>query len=350
MEKGLLLVTGAGGFLGRHVAPFLREKGWAVRAMVRPNSPLPPWCRGEETVQADLLDRESLERACAGVKGVVHMAALLNIPLETRDEKERLRRVNLEGTALLLEACRKAGVEEFVLLSSVAAQGDPPPGEVGTEDSPERPDREYGRTKLEAERLLAKARSEWGLRTLVLRPVVVYGEGDKGNVARMMRALKKRRFFLVSGGKARKSLVYAGNVAAALAHLLPLEGRPWEGKKFLVMDPRPYSLAELSRAMARALGVPPPRLSLPALPLLLAGGVLEGLARPFGRRPLFSAHTVRKLASDLLYSGERLFLETGFEPPYALEEALERTARWIEEEEEKKEEEIPKAPGPGSSP
>ncbi len=325
-------MTGAGGFLGRHVAPLLREKGWALRTMVRPGSPPPPWCKQEETVRADLLDPESLERACEGVFGVVHMAALLNVALETDEAKRRLRRINLEGTTLLLEACRKAGVEEFTFLSSVAAQGDPLPGEVGTENSPERPNREYGRTKLEAERLLARARAEWGLRTLVLRPVVVYGEGDKGNVARMMRAVKKKRFLLVSGGKARKSLVYAGNLAAALAHLLPLEGKPWEGRTYIVMDPRPYSVAELSRAMARALGVPPPRLSLPAFPLLLAGGILEALARPLGRRPLLSAHTVRKLASDLLYSGERLFLETRFEPPYSLQEALERTARWIEEE------------------
>ncbi len=332
MEKGPLLVTGAGGFLGRHVVPFLRKEGWEIRTMLRPGAPLPPWCRKEETLRADLLDQESLESACRGISGLVHLAALLNVPLETREARERLRRVNLEGTAGLLEASRKEGVREFILFSSVAAQGDPPPGIVGTEESPERPDREYGRTKLQAERLLARARAEWGLKTLVLRPVVVYGEGDKGNVARMMDALRRRRFFLVARGKAKKSLVYAGNVAAALAHLLPLEGKPWEGKTYILMDPRPYSLAELSSAMARALGVPPPRLSLPALPLLLAGGILEALARPLGKRPLLSAHTVRKLTSDLLYSGERLFHETGFKPPYCLEQALAKTARWIEEE------------------
>ncbi len=332
MEKGPLLVTGAGGFLGRHVVPALREAGLRPRPMIRPGSPTPPWCRDLEVVRADLLDRGSLEKACKGAAGVVHMAALLNIPLETPREKERLRRVNLEGTRLLLEACRKEGVEEFLFFSSVAAMGDPPPGVTATEDLPENPNREYGRTKLEGERLLARARREWGLRTLVLRPVVVYGEGDKGNVVRMMRALAKRRFFLLSGGRAKKSLVYAGNLAAALVHLLPLEGKPWEGRTYIAMDERPYSLAELASAMARALGVPPPGLSLPAWPLFLAGGLLEALARPFGLRPLFSAHTVGKLTRDLLYSGERLFLETGFKPPYCLEEAMEKTARWLKEE------------------
>ena len=332
MEKGLLLVTGAGGFLGRHLVPRLREEGWPLRTLIRPGRSRPPWCAPEETVPGDLLEPESLRRACRGAFGVVHLAALLNVPLETAREKERLRKVNLEGTRFLLEACREEGVREFLFFSSVAAMGDPPPGEVAAEDFPPRPNREYGRTKLEAERLLARARETWGVRTLVLRPVVVYGEGDKGNVARMMRSLAEGRFFLVSGGKARKSLVYAGNLAAAAAHLLPLEGRPWEGRTYIAMDERPYSLKELSEAMARALGVPPPKISLPAFPLLLAGTLLEALARPFGRRPLFSAHTVKKLTRDLLYRGERLFLETGFKPPYCLEEALERTARWLEEE------------------
>ena len=332
MDKGLLLVTGAGGFLGRHLVPRLQEEGWPLRAMIRPGAPKPPWSAGAEVVEADLLDPKSLCKACRGVRGVVHLAALLNVPLETAREKERLRKVNMEGTLRLLDACREEGVREFLFFSSVAAMGDPPPGRVGAEDLPEKPEREYGRTKLEAERLLGGAREQWGLRTLVLRPVVVYGEGDKGNVARMMRSLAKGRFFLLSGGKARKSLVYAGNLAAAAAHLLPLEGKPWEGKTYIAMDERPYSLKELSTAMAKALGVPPPRLSLPAFPLLLAGAFLEGLARPFGLRPLFSAHTVKKLTRDLLYSGERLFLETGFKPPFCLEEALERTARWIKEE------------------
>ena len=176
---------------------------------------------------------------------------------------------------------------------------------------------------------MAKARREWGLRTLVLRPVVVYGEGDKGNVIRMLRSIRRRRFALVAGGRARKSLVYAGNLAAAVAHLLPLEDR-WEGDTFIAMDPRPYSLKELAAAMAAALGVPPPRLSLPALPLRLVGGTLEALCRPLGVRPLLSAHTVRKLTTDLVYDGSQLVAKTGFQHPFDLAAGLARTVTDLE--------------------
>ena len=334
MEPSTTLVTGAGGFLGRHVVPLLlARRDRCLRVMLRPGRPLPPWCEdpGIEVVRADLERQEELDRVCQGVATVVHLAARLNIPLETPREKELLHRVNREGTARLLQAGRRAGIEEFLFLSSVAAMGDPPRGVVADESLPPRPGRAYGHSKLQAEGLLARARREWGLRTVILRPVVVYGEGDRGNVVKMFLALRRRRFVLLGGGKARKSLVYAGNVAAAVDHLLPIRP-PWEGRTYIVMDEPAPSLAELGRAMARALGIPPPRLTLPAWPFRLAGAALELACRPCGRRPLFSAHTVQKLTTDLLYSGRLLQDETGFKPPFCLDAGLARTARWIQEE------------------
>lgn len=333
MMNQTLLVTGAGGFLGRHVVPELARAGWALRVLLRPGRPVPPWCQGPrlEAHPGDLDDPASLAAACRGVGTVVHLAARLNVPLETGQEKERLMEVNARGTARLLEACREAGVGEFVLLSSVAAMGDPPRGVVATETLPPAPDRVYGTSKLEAERAAGEARRTWGLKSVILRPVVVYGEGDRGNVARMLGAVARRRFVLLGGGTAAKSLVYAGNVAAAIRHVLPLSP-PWEGKTYILVDEPPRTLADLARAMAAALGVAPPTLPMPAWPLLLAGTLLEGLSRPFGRRPLLSAHTVRKLTRDLLYSGEAFRSETGFRPPFALEEALARTATWYREE------------------
>lgn len=332
MEVRNILVTGASGFIGRHVVPELERRGHRVRGMIRRGGQRPPWLESVETVEADLLDKDSLNSACKDMDTIVHLAARLNVPVETKEEKELLWKVNLDGTANLLDAAEAAGAGEFVFVSSVAAMGSPPHGETWDESAGENPDRVYGRSKLEAERLVERAGEEWSMKYVILRPVIVYGEGDKGNVLKMFRAIRRKRFFILGEGSARKSLVYAGNVAKAISHIIPIR-EEWNGKKYILTDERPYTILEMAEAMARALSMNPRFLRLPAGPFIVASGIMDFLLKPFHISPIFSRHNLEKFLRDMVFSGDKFQADTGFRPPVCLEEALKKTARWLIEEE-----------------
>ena len=181
-----VLVTGAGGFVGRRVVARLAAAGVPVRALVRTGevegaSPLVTSARG------DLFDAGSLREAAKGCRAVVHLAAKTH-DVSGAGSLEDYRRINVEGTRALLEATLGAGAEVFCFVSSVKAIGE---GSASTldEDAPERPETPYGVTKLEAERLVASLAGAAGARWTVLRLPLVYGEGVKGNLARMLAAM-----------------------------------------------------------------------------------------------------------------------------------------------------------------
>src|SRR5437773_2743613 len=161
-------VTGATGFIGRHLVADLVNRGVDVRAIVRPRSAhAAP--RGAAIVQADL-DAAALSAAFAGVDAVVHLAAVV----ATTREHEYVT-VNVGGTRAVAAAALAAGAR-LIYVSSLAAAGSAPPGAPRREEDPPQPLTPYGHSKLEGERHLAAIE---GLRYTILRPSVVYGPGDR---------------------------------------------------------------------------------------------------------------------------------------------------------------------------
>ncbi|HEU4451561.1 MAG TPA: NAD-dependent epimerase/dehydratase family protein, partial [Longimicrobium sp.] len=148
-----VLVTGASGFLGRHVSRALLEAGDEVRGLVRPGAgPLEPGVERAEAAGLD--DRAAVARAVAGMDAVVHLAARVHLMRDTAaDPAAEFRRVNVEGTRLVLEEAIRAGAGRFLLASSVKAVGEG--GDVPyTEETPPAPADPYGVSKLEAERVV----------------------------------------------------------------------------------------------------------------------------------------------------------------------------------------------------
>ena len=169
-----VLVTGASGFIGWHVARLLTERGHKVRALVRPTSKLREL--EVEPVTGDLRDPESLERAVAGCGLVFHVAA--DYRLWSRDPKE-LYRSNVEGTRNLLEAARKHGIERVVYTSTVGCIG-VPPGGVGDETVPvtiEEMTGAYKRSKFLAERVALEFAAS-GFPVVVVNPTAPVGDHD----------------------------------------------------------------------------------------------------------------------------------------------------------------------------
>jgi nucleoside-diphosphate-sugar epimerase len=319
-----IVVTGASGFLGRHVCDRLVAKGRHARALVRvPGASVA--AGAEPVVVPDVLDREAVRRAMSGACAVVHLAARVHV-MEDRaeDPLAAFRRVNVDGTAVALEEAIRAGASVFVFASSVKAVGEST-DTPWTDDVVPAPVDPYGVSKLEAEQLIADRAALGSIRTCMVRLPLVYGAGMKGNMPRLFDLVDRGLplpFGLIAN---RRALVYAGNVAAAIEAALDCDETP-PPTPFFVSDGADVSTAELVREIARALGRPARLLPVP--PGLIrgagrAGDLLSRVMKP----PFTSAHAGRLLGS-LSLDPSRFGRVTGFTPPFTLRQGIAETARW----------------------
>ena len=272
------LVTGAGGFIGAHVAAALADGGAEVRALdLRPPADPPP---GVEPVAADLFDTDALGRAIDGCDAVFHLAALYSY---SRADAAAMERVNVEGTRAVLDAAARARVGRVVHTSSCATCG-PVPGRPATEQD-EPPDFElavpYKRTKLAGERLALEAARD-GLDLLVLNPTTPVGPGDRGPTPTGKRvadvASGRARAYLAGGAL---NVVAVEDVAAGqvLAH-----EKGARGERYLLGGEN-LPMREVFSLIAGAAGRAAPRVGIPWRAAWVAARVADAALRPLGREP-----------------------------------------------------------------
>jgi UDP-glucose 4-epimerase len=312
------LVTGATGFIGSEIARLAVGQGLQVRGMTRRDAPLAP---GVESCRLDLLDPEGLRGAAAGVSSIVHAAGLAHV-FESRSDV-RFDEVNVAGTANVVEAAAAAGVRQVVLVSSVSVYG-PETGDLADESSPCRPAGAYAESKLAGERRAIEIARASGLALTILRLATVYGEGDRGNVARLIRAIDRGRFVAIGPGTNRKSLIHVEDVACAC--LLAAQ-QPAEGVRIYNVAAAPCTMREVVSAIARALGRRPPHWRLPAGPVLVGTGALARMIGGRGRLGGLHQTTRKWLASDV-YDAGRFQRDFGFQPRFGLEEGIRREVAW----------------------
>src|SRR4051812_14715700 len=220
---GSVVVTGASGFIGTHLVPALCNAGWSVRAVVRRTSALHfPDDRLAVTrmVVDDLNDLRGLREAVAGAQALIHLAGRAHVLNEdAEDALAAFRHTNTEGTAAVMNAARDAGVERVIFLSSVGAMAINS-RETLTEETPARPVTPYGISKLEAEDIVRNRAGTARQSAAIVRPPLVYGPGMKGNPLRLMRAIARGIPLPVRLAHNRRSIVYVGNLVAAVVALL----------------------------------------------------------------------------------------------------------------------------------
>jgi dihydroflavonol-4-reductase len=287
------LVTGAGGFIGAHVARELLAHGWTVRALVRAESlDTHRWPEGCEPVRGDLLDPASLERAAEGCDAVFHVAARYSL---ARRDADLVERTNVDGTAHVLAAAAAAGAR-VVHTSSVATIGIPADGAPGDEETPLAPGQlvgAYKRSKLASEELVLRAAGA-GQWAVIVNPTAPIGPGDwrptpTGRV--IVEFLRGRMFGFVRTGL---NLVDVRDVAAG--HRLALErGQP--GRRY-VLGNENLSLRRILVLLGEITGRPAPRLRVPhavAIGFAAADELVEGrLLRREPLAPLDGALMARK--------------------------------------------------------
>jgi UDP-glucose 4-epimerase len=320
-----VLVTGAGGFLGRHTVEALLRRGHDVRVLLRPAASLAalPWADRVEVVRADLRARDVPAELAAGVDRVVHLAASV-----TGDEDEMFA-AGVVGTERLLAALGGAPLERFVLASSITVYDWSAANGVLTEDTPLEPDPYtrggYTVAKLWQERLLRRAADERKFELVVLRPGFVWGR-DQPYVAGA--ALSAGPLHLSFGGGARVPLTYVENCADCFAHALAHPAAA--GETFNVVDNSGVPGADYFERYARAKGVRGTRIRAPYRAVQRVVQLVDGAARailgPNARLPS-AFHPARFEArfKPLEFSTEKLRTTLEWTPPVAYEEALART-------------------------
>jgi nucleoside-diphosphate-sugar epimerase len=265
-----VLVTGATGFVGRAVVASLAAQGDDVHAAVRTSADAasggstgPAFPHGVAVVRhGDLGVGVDWTRPLIGIDAVVHIAGIAHagpgIP------EERYDRVNHRATAALAGAARDTGVSRFVFVSSIRAQTGPAADHVVNERDTPRPTDAYGRSKLAAERAVAES----GVPFTILRPVLVYGHGVKGNLRALMRLAALPIPMPVGALESRRSLVSLANLTSAIGFVLREDA--CVGETYLVADPEPLTIGEIVAALRRGRGKPPGLVAVPPALLRLA--------------------------------------------------------------------------------
>ena len=201
-------LTGATGFIGRHLLRSLTARGYRVRVLLRRPVEVPEGAAS--AVVGDLTRPMNMAAALSDVDAVVHSAGLAHA--RSGAPEDDYRTLNTEATRRLAEAAARAKVRRFVFLSSIRAQcGASAPGVLTEADAPA-PTDAYGRSKLDAERALAETGLDWA----ALRPVLVYGAGVKGNMAALLQLARMPYPLPLGALSARRSLISADSLAEAV--------------------------------------------------------------------------------------------------------------------------------------
>jgi nucleoside-diphosphate-sugar epimerase len=321
-DRSLTLVTGATGAVGPRVVEALHGAGYRVRTFsIDPPKP-GSFPKDIEVHTGDLADKAALRSAMDGVEVVIHMAALLHVVSPSPD-LEHFKRINVGGTAAVIDAANQLGIQRLVFFSTIAVYG-PSKGEIFDEGSPPRPGTWYAQTKLEAERLVLGAKRLDGqpLGT-VLRFGAIYGAGIKGNYRGLVQSLARRRFVPIGNGRNRRSLIYDKDVASAA--LLAATHPAAQGQTYNVTDGQLHTVGEIIEIICRSLGRKPPRLSLPLGPVRATTGVIEQMAKTIRIKPPIGRETIDKYVEDAAVESRLFQSELGFRPRFDLSSGWRET-------------------------
>lgn len=292
-----VLVTGASGFVGKPLVDALVREGHCVRAAVRDLASAPD-AASETVLLPDLSKPFVAHPLLADCDAVVHVAGLAHsgapIPAATYFA------VNRDATEALANASRAAGVKLFVYVSSVRAQIGPNAIGALTERNEPTPCDVYGHSKLAGEQGVVQALSGSATAYIILRPVLMYGPGAKGNMATLMKLARTNLALPVGKITARRSILGIDNFCSAVAHVLrqPL----CRNQTYLVADGAPVTVGEILTAFRLALKKSP---RIVNMPVRGAGRVLTLL----GKR-----NVALRLLNDLVVSTDTL-QATGWKPP-----------------------------------
>jgi nucleoside-diphosphate-sugar epimerase len=328
-----VLVTGGGGFIGRPLVRALLDRGCAVTVVGRSSYPeLEGW--GARCLRVDIRDGDRLVRACTGCDTVFHVAAKAGI-WGSRDEYFS---INYQGSVNVLAACRAAGVTRLIYTSTPSVVFDQCDLEGVDEQTPyaSRPLCWYAASKIEAEREVLAANSET-LRTIALRPHLVWGPGDRQLIPRLLARGRAGALKMVGDGTNRVDITYIDN--AVHAHLLAADhlvaAGAGAGRAFFIGQEKPVALWPWINGLFARMDIPPVRGRVAFSVAYGLGAVLEAICGALRREhePPMTRFLAHQLARSHWFSHRAAETVLGYRPLVGLEEGLDRLVHWLREKE-----------------
>ena len=321
-----VLVTGATGFTGGHLASGLARRGHDVRALVR-EAPRAAHlgARGIAIALGDLADVPSLRAAADGVDVVYHIAAIYR---QAGLPDERYHEINAVAVRSVIEAAKAGGARRVVHCSTVGVHGDvenPP----ANEDAPLKPGDVYQRTKLEGESIARQAAADTGVEVVIARPSGIYGPGDR-RLLKLFRGVARRRFVILGAGEIYYHLTYIDDLVEGFR--LCGEVPAAAGRTYILAGGEVTSLNALVALIAEQAGVAPPAWHLPVWPVWMAGAACEALCAPVGIEPPLYRRRVDFFTKSRAFDISRARQELGFAPAVDLRQGIARTLAWYRQE------------------
>lgn len=313
-------IIGGSGFIGTRLTRDLCDAGGRVRIVdiVAPRSGRDG--RDVDYTPADVRDMASLATA------MTNCGTLINLAAAHRDDVRPVRlydEINVEGARNVCKAAEANRIDTIVFTSSVAVYGSAP--ENASETQPHRPSNDYGRTKSEAERVYLDwhARAPAARRLVIVRPTVVFGPGNRGNVYTLMSQIAAGRFIMVGDGSNKKSIAYVANLSGFISHLL--SGPPGV-HIYNYVDKPDLTMNELVAIVRASLGMNP-RVPI-KIPYWLGIGIgygCDALAGATRRSLPISRIRVEKFCANTVFSADRALTQTDFVPRVPLHIGLQQT-------------------------
>lgn len=310
-------IIGGSGFVGtRLITDLLQRDGFDVLNIDKNRSERYPAI----TEIADVLDNDALQRHLIGTDVVILLAA------EHRDDVSPVSLyydVNVTGMRYVLEAMEANDVKHIVFTSSVAVYGldKENPDESAAID----PFNHYGKSKWQAEEVLQQwqaSHKDWTIQ--VVRPTVIFGEENRGNVYNLLNQIASGKFMMIGEGKNRKSMAYIGNVVSFIQFLI--ENKKPGSVVYNYVDKPDFTTNDLVYHTGEVLGKKISARRIPYWLGMLGGYGFDVLAAISRRKLAISSVRVKKFCAETQYDSTKA-MQTGFKPPFAMEEGLRRTLR-----------------------
>jgi dihydroflavonol-4-reductase len=323
-----IVITGATGFIGVHLAQLLHAQGHEVLATGRIDL-------ASEKNRAEILKRDGIDllpgsllmpglpqQLSRGCDAVIHLAAAQH---EGNVPDSYFRDVNVSAHRILLESAVAAGVRRFVYGSTIGIYGSAISGALDENTAP-RPENVYARTKLEAENVTAKFAGQ--IETCVVRISETYGPGDL-RLLKLFRGIDGGTFFMVGSGTNLRQVVYVGDLVRGL--LLAATQPGAIGQTFVLAGSEIMTTTEMVRQIATALGRKTSSLRLPVWPFRAAATLLESTMRPLGIQPPLTQRRLDFFTKSFTFSTSKARELLGFTPQVTFSSGAALTAAWYRE-------------------
>lgn len=320
-----IAVTGATGFLGGHLCDRLINEGFNVSILARdPDKAKKFEDRVSKIVIGDIADKKIIAELVEGADIVIHLVSNFRT---ASGPPESYHHINVDGTAAVLEASKKAGVKRLVHCSTIGVHGSVR-STPANEESEFNPGDLYQITKVESENMVRAAIGASAMEIVIVRPCSIYGPGDM-RMLKMFKMLSKRMFFLVGPCKENFHAVYIDDLINGF--MLTITKPEAAGETFILGGESYLSLKDYINVVADAVDAPPPWLKFPYWFFYSAAVVCEAICVPLRIEPPLHRRRVRFYKNNRAFSIKKAQTILGYKPVVDLKSGMKKTASWYRE-------------------